>query len=112
MGNTSIGLLSEDQKLAELPLAAFEALVAQKRIDLTPGDLKKASESRILERLFRASESDLRIANHRCGFIDRYVHDGSLPATTDVPLRTFYRWVAQYRQAEMSSSSYYQLMLP
>ncbi len=112
VGNTSIGLLSEDQKLAELPLAAFEALVTQKRIELAPGDLRKASESRVLERLLRASENDLRIANHRCGFIDRYVHDGSLPATTDVPLRTFYRWVARYRQAEMSYGSGYLGLLP
>jgi putative transposase len=112
VGSTSIGLLSEDQKLAELPMAAFEALVAQKRIELTPGDLKKASESRILERLSKAGESDLRIANHRCGFIDRYVHDGSLPATTDVPLRTFYRWVAQYRQAEMLYESGFLGLLP
>jgi putative transposase len=33
MGKTSIGLLSEDQKLAELPMAAFETLVAQKRVE-------------------------------------------------------------------------------
>ena len=112
VGSTSIGLLSEDQRLVELPLAAFEALVAQKRIELTVGDLKRASESRILERLSRASKNDLRIANHRFGFIDRYLHDGCLPATTDVPLRTFYRWVAVYRQAEMSSGSGYLGLLP
>ena len=107
VGTTSISLLSEDQKLAELPMTAFEALAQQKRIELAPEDLKRASESRIIERLSRASERDLRIANYRSGFVDRYLHEQSLPAMIEVPLRTFYRWVSRYRQAEVTYGSGY-----
>jgi transposase InsO family protein len=107
VGITSIGLLSEDQKLAELPITAFEDLVQQKRIELASEDLKKVAESNILERLSRASERDLRIANYRSGFVDRYRREQALPAMTEVPLRTFYRWVAQYRHAEMIYGSGY-----
>jgi putative transposase len=112
VGNTSIGLISEDQKLVELPKTALEALVHQKRLELAPSEHKKVSQSRILQRLAQASEDDLRIANYRSELIRRYVYDQSLPATTDVPLRTFYRWVARYRQAEMSHESGYLGLLP
>lgn len=111
-GKTSIGLLSEDQKLTELPMAAFESLVHQKRIELAPDDLKKASESKILERLSKANENDLRIANHRSGFIVRYLHERSLPPTTDVSNRTFYRWLVQYRESEASCGTGYLGLLP
>jgi transposase InsO family protein len=107
VGSTSISLLSEDQKLAELPMTAFEALAQQKRIELAPEDLKGVSESSILERLSRASERDLRTANYRSGLVMGYVHEGSLPMATHVPLRTFYRWVGQYRQAEINYGSGY-----
>ena len=83
-------------------MAAFESLVHQKRIELAPDDLKKASESKILERLSKANENDLRIANHRSGFIVRYLHERSLPPTTDVSNRTFYRWLVQYRESEVA----------
>ena len=99
VGIRSISLLSEDQTLTELPVSAFETLVQQKRIELTPEDLKKGSESSILEGLSRASERDRRIANFRSGFVDRYLHQQALPTVSEVALRTFYRWVAQYRQA-------------
>ena len=80
MGITSISLLSEDQTLTQLPVSAFEALVQQKKIELTPEDLKKGSESGIMERLSQASEKDLRIANFRTGFVDRYLREQALPA--------------------------------
>lgn len=112
MGITSISLLSEDQTLTELPVSAFEALVQQKRIELTPEDLKKGSESSILEHLSRANERDLRIANFRSVFVDRYLRDETLPTVSDVPLRTFYRWIAQYRQAGTLYGNGYLGLLP
>ena len=112
VGITSIGLLSEDQRLTELPVAAFDALVQQKRIELTPEDHERVSESSILERLSRASERDLRIANFRSAFVDRYLREQALPAMSEVPLRTFYRWVAQYRRAGAVYGSGYLGLLP
>ena len=95
VGIRSISLLSDDQTLTELPVSAFEALVQQKRTELASEDLKKVAESSILERLSRASERDLRIANFRSGLVDRYLHQQALPTMSEVPLRTFYGWVAQ-----------------
>ncbi len=112
MGITSISLLSEDQTLTELPVSAFEALVQQKKIELTPEDLKKGSESGIMERLSQASERDLRIANFRAGFVDRYLREQALPAMSEVPLRTLYRWVAEYRQAAALYGNGYLGLLP
>lgn len=112
VGNTSVGLLSEDRKLAELPMTALEALVHEKRIELAPRDLKESFESAALERLSGASEDDFRIANRRSEFITRYLSEGSLPKMTDVPIRTFYDWLAQYREAESSYGSGYLGLLP
>jgi putative transposase len=112
VGNTSIGLLSEDRKLAELPMTAVEVLLHEGKIELTPDDLENVSEVEILERLSRASENDFRVANWRSGFITRYLCDGSLPTATDVPARTFYDWLSQFREAEMSYGSGYLGLLP
>jgi putative transposase len=112
VGSTSVGLLSEDRKVAELPMTALEALVHEKRIELAPGDLKETFESAVVERLSGASENDFRIANRRSEFITRYLCDGSLPEVTDVPVRTFYDWLAQYREAESSYGSGYLGLLP
>ena len=112
VGIRSISLLSDDQTLTELPVSAFEALVQQKRTELASEDLKKVAESSILERLSRASERDLRIANFRSGLVDRYLHQQALPTMSEVPLRTFYRWVAQYRQAGTLYGNGYLGLLP
>jgi transposase InsO family protein len=112
VGNTSVGLLSEDRKLAELPMTALEVMLHERKIELAPDDLKNVSEVAILGRLSNASENDFRIANWRSEFITRYLCDGSLPAAADVPARTFYDWLAQYREAEMSYGSGYLGLLP
>ncbi|MGH9447486.1 MAG: hypothetical protein ACRD3O_17390 [Terriglobia bacterium] len=112
VGNTSIDLLSEDQKLVELPFAAFETLVQGKQLDVAPEDSDKGAQSSILDRISRASESDLRIANRRLEFLRRYQHDESPPASGDVPLRTFYRWVGMYRQADLNYGCGYLGLLP
>ena len=76
VGSTSISLLSEDQKLAELPMTAFEDLAHQKRIELAPEDLKKslrieASSNDCPEPV----KEDLRTANYRSGLVMGYVHE-------------------------------------
>jgi putative transposase len=112
VGNASIGFLSENQQVVELPLAAIEALVQQKRIELVFNDLEKAFQLSIIERISRASESDLRIANSRSALVGRYLRKRSLPEPADVPLRTLYRWVARYRQTEISHGNGYLGLLP
>jgi len=112
VGNTSIGLLSEGEKMAELPRAAFDSLVQQKRIEMVPENPRKAFEANVLERLSKASESDLRAANYRAGLVNRYLRDRSLPAGADTSFRTFLRWVARYRYAQIDYGSGYLGLLP
>jgi putative transposase len=112
VGNTSIGLLSENEKMAELPITEFDRLVRKKRIHMVPDDPRRAFEANVMERLSKASESDLRTANYRAGLVHRYLHDRSLPARTDTSPRTFLRWIAGYRQAQADSGSGYLGLLP
>ena len=111
IGQTSVGLLSQDQGLTELPITAFESLVCQGRIEVTPNDSDRPSDS-ICERLSRACESDLRVANQWARMISQYLDSGRLPAETKVPMRTFYRWLGRYRQAEARYGSGFLGLLP
>ena len=111
-GEASMGLLSEDQRLTELPMAAFQSLIRQRRIEVVPGDLARVSDSAVHEQISRASERDLQMANYRAGHISRYLDFGTLPAKTDLPARTFYRWLARYRSAEGSCGSGFVGLLP
>jgi putative transposase len=110
IGETSVGLLSEDQRLTELPVTAFESFVRQNRIAVAPTDLGHASAAR--ERLSQASEIDLRVAIPRARLISQYLDAGRLPTKTEAPMRTFYRWLARYRQAEASYGSGFLGLLP
>lgn len=107
-GEASVGLLSEDQRLTELPMAAFQSLIRQGRIEAAPG----IADSAIHEQISRASERDLQSANRRASHISRYLDFGTLPPTADVPTRTFYHWLARYRSAEASYGSGYVGLLP
>lgn len=111
-GETAVSLLSEEQGLMELPIAAFESMVSQNRVQVSAPDVGQGVESAVHERLAKASEGDLRIANHRAQFISRYLDNGMLPAGTEVRVRTFYHWLAQYRQAEAICGSGFLGLLP
>lgn len=112
VGETSVGLLSEDQRLTELPMSAIESLICRNRIELTSPDLGRYSDSAIRARLSRAREEDLRVANQRVRLIGHYLESGRLPAETDVNRRTFFRWLARYREAEGSYGAGYLGLLP
>ena len=112
LGETSVSLLSADQKLAELPATAFQSLVSENRLIMISGDPGSGCDSAIHDRLSRASETDLKVATHRSGLIGQYLDSGSLPANTEVPLRTFFRWLGQYRKAEATYGSGFLGLLP
>ncbi len=112
VGNTSIGLLSEGEKMAELPMAAFDSLVQKNRIQMVPEDPRKVFEANVMERLSKASEGDLRTANCRAELVNHYLHNGSLPVGADTSLRTLLRWVARYRDAQVDYGGGYLGLLP
>jgi putative transposase len=108
-GESSISLLSDDRRLTELPLSVYEALICHGRIEAVPCD-QHDSDAIINEKMSRASEEDLRVANRRIRIIHGYLTEGRVPA--DVPRRTLTRWVAQYRQAETNHGSGFLGLLP
>jgi putative transposase len=112
VGKTSMGLLSDDQRLNELPRTAVESLIQQNRIEVVSTDVNDGSDPTICERLSRAREVDLGVANQRSRLVHHYLESGRLPAETGVTARTFYRWLARYREAEASYGSGYLGLLP
>ncbi len=110
LGETSVSLLSDDQRLSELPRRLIESLIGQNRIEVVAS--KDSSKSAISERLSRARESDLCVANQRVRLISHYLVSGKLPCEADATRRTFFRWLARYRAAEASSGAGYLGLLP
>ena len=112
LGETTFGLLSGTHDLVELPIGAFEKLIAENRLRvIAPGPGERA-ESVIPARLSRASEGDLHSAVYRAGLIGPYLDDGVMPANAVVAERTFFRWLASYREAEVTWGSGFLGLLP
>lgn len=111
IGESSVGLLSEDQ-LTELPRPVIETLICKNRMQVTSPASGHGSNSAACERLSRARESDLHVANQRARMIGHYLESGRLPAETEAARRTFFRWLARYREAEHSCGSGYLGLLP
>lgn len=112
IGETAVGLLSEDQQLTELPRAVIETLICKNRIQVTSPVSGRGSNSAACDRLSRARESDLHVANQRARMIVHYSESGRLPAEAEAPRRSFFRWLARYREAEAGYGSGYLGLLP
>jgi putative transposase len=112
IGESSVGLLSEDQQLTELPRPVIETLICKNRMQVTSPATGRGSNSAACARLSRARESDLHVANQRARMIGHYLESGRLPAETEAARRTFFRWLARYREAEHSCGSGYLGLLP
>jgi transposase InsO family protein len=111
LGDTSVSLLSAGNVLTEIPASAFQALVTENRLTIIGEDaLRETDPAR--DRLSRASESDLKVATHRSDLIRRYLDSGTLPPKAEVPERTFFRWLGEYRQAETAYGNGFSGLLP
>jgi hypothetical protein len=91
IGESSVGLLSEDHQLTELPRPVIETLICKNRMQVTSPASGHGSNSAACERLSRARESDLQVANQRARMIGHYLESGRLPAETEAARRTFFR---------------------
>lgn len=113
LGETAVSLLSGDQGLTELPIAAFETLIRENRLQVVGAEPEAAAaDSTVRDRLSRASEADLQTATHRSRLISSYLSTGILPASEVVPARSFFRWVRRYRNAEATYGSGFLGLLP
>jgi putative transposase len=65
LGETAVSLLCGDQGLTELPIAAFETLMRENRLQVVGTEPEPAAaDSTVHDRLSRASEGDLRRPPH------------------------------------------------
>lgn len=112
IGETHVSLISEQHELIELPVATFETLARENRLEFTTDDADHVIADTIRDRLARANEAALRTATHRSGLIGQYLDRGMLPHNTEVPPRTFFRWLARYREAEAAYGNGFVGLLP
>lgn len=112
LGETTFGLLSGTQDLVELPISTFEKLISENRLRVIAPEPGERTEPVIPDCLSRASEGDLRSAVYRAGLIGPYLDDGVMPESTVVAERTFFRWLAHYREAETAWGSGFLGLLP
>lgn len=100
VGESTVGLLGQDQKFSEMPTTTFETLVRTGRIVAVSTRTEKDMSDNLTAILVGASEEELKEANRRCDLVCRRLRGEDLPADNNVSDRALRRWVALYRQAE------------
>ena len=95
-GETSIGLLSADKKLIELPNNQFEDLVQQGKIAGFQTQIEASINPEVEKLVLGASKKDREEANRRYKAIEPYLNQNS----STKPNRSQHRWIARYQKAE------------
>ena len=112
VGERAIGLLGDHQVLTEVPLGAIEKLAREGRITGVNRAPASGPRSDVLNRLAKASETDLQEANVRLDSVGRFLRREAQPPERQLPPRTLRRWVAEYRKAERTLDCGYLGLLP
>lgn len=97
LGTATVSLLDDHDNLSEIPLATFEDLL--KRGRMARVEATSCTSGPALDRVSKASEEDLKEANHRCDCVSRFLA-GAKAADIGVPERTLRRWASAYQHAE------------
>jgi transposase InsO family protein len=95
LGETTVTLLSPEQRVVDLPVEVFEDLLRERKVTVaTPAsdDPRHAEEH---EHILAASPSELEIATYRYKLLGR-----ALPEETTISARTLQRWRMKFRAAE------------
>jgi hypothetical protein len=104
LGAAVVSLLDDRGSLSEVPCGSFEDLLKRGRIILLERIHIPSKSSSASERISKASEWDLRQANHRCDCVSRFLQ-GAKPADIGIPGRTLRRWAAEFQEAERQLSA-------
>jgi hypothetical protein len=107
VGDEMVSLLGEGNAFTELPLAAFELLVKEGRINGVPVPAGQSLNDEAAKILTAASEDDFRIANHRANLVRRRLRGERLPDDNNASERTIRYWVAQYKEMEAKCGNGY-----
>lgn len=112
VGDTMVSLLGEGNAFTELPVAAFESLVKEGRINGVPVPAETPLNEEASKIFANASEDDFRIANHRSDIVRCRIRGERLPSNNNVPERTLRYWVAQYKIMEAKFGNGYLGLIP
>jgi putative transposase len=109
VGTKTISLLSESSQIIQLPLPEFKKLIEQDKLKAI--DDKNHLQSEISSYLKDASVEDLQEASRRYSIISPYLQGGQADFS-EISERTFYRWVASWRDSEKQSGYGYLGLIP
>jgi hypothetical protein len=97
-GQTQVVLRrTNDDSITQLPTAAFYLLMKEGQVTITTSH-PDHDKPEIIDRLSRASDTDLQTANHRYDIVRRLL-DGT-PSSAPIPSRTGRRWLAMYNSVK------------
>jgi hypothetical protein len=98
IGDSSIALVSSDQRLTELAISAFESLIRDNKVSIIPRKEDAELEAFDSSPLMKASKSDLEVALDRLDSVSAFLRDPTnLPGNKSK--RTLQRWVSDSRQS-------------
>ncbi|HEY0322536.1 MAG TPA: hypothetical protein VGC66_16390 [Pyrinomonadaceae bacterium] len=109
-GDALVGILSEENSFAELPLAVIEELIRTGRITGVKREPVAKTHPEVQKRLAEATKEDLAEANRRVEIVRASLRGETLPE--EVPSRTLEHWRREYRIAEQSYGCGYVGVLP
>ncbi|MGH9437537.1 MAG: DDE-type integrase/transposase/recombinase, partial [Terriglobia bacterium] len=110
VGSTMVSLLGRDRSLVELSHLAVESLAKEGRIAHPHADCEE--RQKVSGELLRASEDDLRVANHRADIVRRHLSDRPPMEEERISARTLRRWISRYRTADSQWGAGYIGLLP
>lgn len=112
VGQTMIGLLGDDQRVAELPVATLEALAREGRISGVPGEPDAGRPEEALKRLKAADDRALKVATRRDRILRGRLGGDPPPDEPQVRERTLRSWKARFREAEAQYGNGFVGLLP
>lgn len=112
VGQTMIGLLGDDQRVAELPVATLEALAREGRISGVPGEPDAGRHEKALKRLKAADDRALKVATRRDRILRGRLGAEPPPDEPRVRERTVRSWKARFREAEAQYGNGFVGLLP
>lgn len=111
IGDSSIALVSSDERATTFPIAAFEALIRENKVSIIPREEDTELGTSDLSPLMKASKSDLDVALDRLSSVNAFLRDSTnLPG--DKSKRTLRRWVSGARQASAAHNAEIVGLLP
>jgi transposase InsO family protein len=112
LGETSVGLIGENNAFVELPIVAFEKLVQESRITGLPVDGPPSIYPEALRRFMQANKSAYEKANYRFQIVRSFMRGDPLHTEKQISERTLRYWAAQCRHAEEAYGNAYVGLLP